>query len=160
MSPIGSWSRTNRPATKPQFGEHRWDWLSSATFTANLPALESVLDDIGRQPFDGVYCLGDLVDYGPFPNEVIERIRRDFEDRPVSSFQRLAGSSNADVIVFGHTHKPYTKVVDSVLFVNVGSVGKPKDGGSIRFAEADRGGDDAEPGCCNRRCVRIGWCRR
>jgi diadenosine tetraphosphatase ApaH/serine/threonine PP2A family protein phosphatase len=51
-----------------------------------------------------------------------------FEDRPISSFQRLAASSNADIIVFGHTHKPYTKLVDNVLFVNAGSVGKPKDG--------------------------------
>ena len=51
-----------------------------------------------------------------------------FEDRPLSSFQRLAASSNADVIVFGHTHKPYVKEVDGVLFVNAGSVGKPKDG--------------------------------
>jgi predicted phosphodiesterase len=51
-----------------------------------------------------------------------------FEDRARSSFERLAASSNAEVIVFGHTHKPYTKVVDGVLFVNVGSVGKPKDG--------------------------------
>lgn len=50
-----------------------------------------------------------------------------FEDRPISSFQRLAASSNADVIVFGHTHKPYTKTVDGVLFINDGSVGKPKD---------------------------------
>jgi putative phosphoesterase len=50
-----------------------------------------------------------------------------FEDRPISSFQRLASSSNADVIVFGHTHKPYAKTVDGVLFVNAGSVGKPKD---------------------------------
>ncbi len=51
-----------------------------------------------------------------------------FEDRPISSFQRLAASSNADIIVFGHTHKPYVKNVDGVLFINVGSVGKPKDG--------------------------------
>jgi putative phosphoesterase len=51
-----------------------------------------------------------------------------FEDRPISSFQRLAAVSNADVIVFGHTHKPYVKEVDHVLFVNEGSVGKPKDG--------------------------------
>jgi putative phosphoesterase len=51
-----------------------------------------------------------------------------FEDRPLSSFQRLAASSNADVIVFGHTHKPYVKEVDGVWFVNAGSVGKPKDG--------------------------------
>src|SRR5678815_1580352 len=44
-----------------------------------------------------------------------------FEDRPMSSFQRLAASSNADIIVYGHTHKPYTKLVADVLFVNVGS---------------------------------------
>ena len=51
-----------------------------------------------------------------------------FEDRPLSSFERLAASSNADIIVFGHTHKPYVKRVDGVWFVNAGSVGKPKDG--------------------------------
>jgi predicted phosphodiesterase len=51
-----------------------------------------------------------------------------FEDRPLSSFQRLAASSNADLIVFGHKHRPYVKDVDGVLFVNAGSVGKPKDG--------------------------------
>jgi putative phosphoesterase len=51
-----------------------------------------------------------------------------FEDRPLSSFERLAASSNADVIVFGHTHKPYVKDVNGVTFVNAGSVGKPKDG--------------------------------
>jgi putative phosphoesterase len=176
----------------------------------NLQALDVVLEDIGRRGLDAVYCLGDLVGYAPFPNEVIERIRaaemptimgnyddgvgydrdecgcayRDpvdrelgdqsfnwtkahvtsdnkaflrtllpelrveadgkrlllvhgsprkmneylFEDRPLSSFQRIADASNADVIVFGHTHRPYTKSVGDVLFVNVGSVGKPKDG--------------------------------
>jgi predicted phosphodiesterase len=59
------------------------------------------------------------------PRKINEHL---FEDRPLSSFQRLAASSNADLIVFGHTHKPYTKLVDNVLFVNAGSVGKPKDG--------------------------------
>ena len=176
----------------------------------NIAALESVLADIAARAVDTTYCLGDLVGYAPFPNEVINRMRvlatptimgnyddgvgfeRDdcgcayreaeerrrgdqslawtkahvtaenkaflrtlkpeirfevdgrrvllvhgsprkmneylFEDRPLSSFQRLAASSNADIIVYGHTHKPYTKVVDDVLFLNVGSVGKPKDG--------------------------------
>ena len=51
-----------------------------------------------------------------------------FEDRPYSSFQRIAAVSNADLIAFGHTHKPYVKTVDGVTFLNVGSVGKPKDG--------------------------------
>jgi predicted phosphodiesterase len=44
---------------------------------ANLPALEAVLEDIAEQHPDAVYCLGDLVGYAPFPNEVTERIQRD-----------------------------------------------------------------------------------
>ena len=33
-----------------------------------------------------------------------------------------------DVIAFGHTHKPWHRVVDGMHFVNTGSVGRPKDG--------------------------------
>jgi putative phosphoesterase len=51
-----------------------------------------------------------------------------FEDRPLDTFRRIAEAARADVIVCGHTHRPYTKTVDGVLFVNVGSAGKPKDG--------------------------------
>jgi len=40
---------------------------------ANLPALEAVFDHCG--PVDAVWCLGDLVGYGPDPNECVERIR-------------------------------------------------------------------------------------
>jgi putative phosphoesterase len=36
--------------------------------------------------------------------------------------------AHADVIVFGHTHVPFHRVVDGVQFVNTGSVGRPKDG--------------------------------
>lgn len=177
----------------------------------NLPALQAVLADMERLPgVDDRYCLGDLVGYAPFPNEVTDLIRtlgvstimgnyddgvgferdecgcayktaaeqkfgdqslawtnahtsdetksflRDllpkirvevdglrillvhgsprrlneylYEDRQASSFRRLAKLAAADVVVFGHTHIPYVKLVDGVLFVNAGSVGKPKDG--------------------------------
>ncbi len=40
---------------------------------ANLVALEAVLADAG--PVDAVWCLGDLVGYGPNPNECVERVR-------------------------------------------------------------------------------------
>jgi putative phosphoesterase len=42
---------------------------------ANKHALEAVLEDIRRHAPDQVTCLGDLVGYGAFPNEVIETIR-------------------------------------------------------------------------------------
>lgn len=42
---------------------------------ANLPALEKVLEDIGRQDCDLVICLGDLVNFAGWDNEVISLIR-------------------------------------------------------------------------------------
>jgi predicted phosphodiesterase len=53
------------------------------------------------------------------------------EDRPDSfcaKMAELAGASAGDVIAFGHTHKPWHRLVDGVHFVNTGSVGRPKDG--------------------------------
>ena len=177
---------------------------------ANIHALQAVWEDIENQKPDLVYCLGDLVGYGAFPNEVIEFIRgrdistvmgnydegvgfdRDecgcayktveedrlgmlsllwtrkhttaenktflkelplqiriegrrphillvhgsprkineylYQDRPKASFERIAKLAGTDVLLFGHTHFPYTKTVNDTLFVNTGSVGKPKDG--------------------------------
>lgn len=177
---------------------------------ANLPALEAVFQDIEARGLDNLYCLGDIVGYGPFPNEVIELIRTQgiptlmgnydqsvgndsfkcgcantgelerlrgelstewtnaqttddnkaflralpchipvqlddlkvllvhgsphkvneylFEDRPVIYFEHIMDAANADVLVCGHTHLPYHKVLPSGRqIVNVGSVGKPKD---------------------------------
>src|SRR5476651_794229 len=43
---------------------------------ANLPALEAVLADIGTKKPDAIFCLGDLVGYNIWPNEVINEIRK------------------------------------------------------------------------------------
>jgi putative phosphoesterase len=51
-----------------------------------------------------------------------------FEDRDPRSLARIAQGADADVLVFGHTHKPWVRQIEGVLFVNEGSVGKPKDG--------------------------------
>jgi len=48
---------------------------------ANLAALETVLADaervdfLGEKGFEQVWCLGDVVGYGPDPNECVERLR-------------------------------------------------------------------------------------
>ncbi|MHC2992569.1 serine/threonine protein phosphatase [Pontibacter sp. HJ8] len=190
---------------------------------ANLPALEAVLQDMDQKQPDFVYCLGDLVGYNVWANEVVETIRRRhiptlagnydegvglhsgdcgcaykteddrergnqsiaytnriitdenrrylrllprhmrldfevqegeklrilmvhgsprkineylFEDRPEKSLQRLLEEAQADVMLFGHTHKPYHRQVPYAVAgqlryrhaINLGSVGKPKDG--------------------------------
>jgi putative phosphoesterase len=177
---------------------------------ANLPALEAVLEHIEERGVDAIYCGGDLVGYGPHPNEVCALIEdrgiptiygnydyaigrdeedcgcayRDqhdrelgqqsiawtlehtderskafmrglpfdlrfelggrrmrlvhgsprkvneylFEDKPARTFERIAAGADCDVLVFGHTHQPWIREYGGVLFVNCGSVGKPKDG--------------------------------
>jgi predicted phosphodiesterase len=53
------------------------------------------------------------------------------EDRPDAFLSKLAvhaGLKTGDVLCFGHTHKPWHRVVDGVHFINTGSVGRPKDG--------------------------------
>lgn len=192
---------------------------------ANLPALEAVLADMENQNLDAVYCLGDLVGYAPWPNEVVAEIRKRkiptiagnydegvglaspecgcayktdtekslgqqsidytnsivtpetrrylrmlprhirltllddskeenrievllvhgsprkineylFEDRPEKSFLRMMEEAQADIMFFGHTHKPYHRAMPYAHegqtryrhAINIGSVGKPKDG--------------------------------
>jgi diadenosine tetraphosphatase ApaH/serine/threonine PP2A family protein phosphatase len=51
-----------------------------------------------------------------------------YEDKPDSTFARIAAGADADVIVCGHTHRPCDKTVGATRFINVGSAGKPKDG--------------------------------
>ncbi len=175
-----------------------------------MPALEAVFQDIDARGLTNLYCLGDLVGYGTFPNEVVALIRQRsiptlmgnydqgvgnssddcgcaykqeidrqrgersiawsnahtsddnkaflralpaqiplqmdelkvllvhgsprkineylFEDRPDDYFERMMDIAQADVLVCGHTHLPYHKVLPSGRqIINAGSVGKPKD---------------------------------
>jgi len=53
------------------------------------------------------------------------------EDRPDSFLEKMArdaGARAGDIIAFGHTHKPWQRVVGGIQFINTGSVGRPKDG--------------------------------
>ena len=53
------------------------------------------------------------------------------EDRPDSFLEKMArdaGARAGDVVCFGHTHKPWQRVVSGIQFINAGSVGRPKDG--------------------------------
>lgn len=73
---------------------------------ANFVALEAVLKDAGS--FDAVWCLGDVVGYGPQPNECVEQLR---ELHPVC----LAG--NHDLAVTGQIALwDFTKDAQEVIF--------------------------------------------
>lgn len=52
-------------------------------------------------------------------------------DRPDDFCLKMAahaGAKSGDVIAFGHTHIPWQREVQGIHFVNIGSVGRPKDG--------------------------------
>jgi putative phosphoesterase len=51
-----------------------------------------------------------------------------YEERPEKFFKEMAGKVEADVLIYGHTHKPYLKDLNGKIFINAGSVGKPKNG--------------------------------
>lgn len=169
---------------------------------ANIYALRNILEHIDDQKVDTIICLGDLVGYGPHPNEVVAAIRRRnilcikgnydssvvdnqysyIRETQLNSFSLpwtvnelreenrlylknlpnsislniankkilfVHGSPNKvneyllengentaeimkqlseDVLVCAHTHLPSSKNFDNKLYINCGSVGKPKIG--------------------------------
>ena len=51
-------------------------------------------------------------------------------DRDDDFFGQMGRKAEADVMIYGHTHVPYRKDLGGRVFINAGSVGKPKDGDS------------------------------
>ncbi len=101
-------------------GDEGFAWTKSHTSDDNTAWLRTLAPEI-RFEGDGFRFL--LVHGSPRRmNEYL------YEDKPDATFARIAAAANADVIVCGHTHRPYDKTVGSTRFINDGSAGKPKDG--------------------------------
>lgn len=64
---------------------------------SNVYALIRVLEDIDSNNIDTIVCLGDLVGYGPHPNEVIAMIRR-------RNILCIKGNYDASVVDNGFTY--------------------------------------------------------
>lgn len=154
---------------------------------ANLPAFEAFLADLDSRKPDAVYCLGDMIGYNIWPNEIIAEIRRRgiatlagnhdqktkgyayelvsaenraylntlpahikleypnlniilahgstrsineyvLEDTDESYVLEMMTEAKADVLCVGHSHLPYHRIIGDRHVINIGSVGKPKDG--------------------------------
>jgi predicted phosphodiesterase len=63
---------------------------------SNLPALEAVLEDIDSKSPEQLYCLGDLVGYAPWPNEVVEEIRKRRIPTLAGNYDQGVGISSDD----------------------------------------------------------------
>ncbi|HEY0605179.1 MAG TPA: metallophosphoesterase family protein [Herpetosiphonaceae bacterium] len=63
---------------------------------ANLPALEAVLADMDAQQLHERYCLGDLVGYATFPNEVVAAIRDREIPTLIGNYDQGVGNDSDD----------------------------------------------------------------
>ena len=62
----------------------------------NLPGLEAILADIDRRVIAQSLCLGDLVGYGPFPNEVAALVRDRGVPTLMGNYDQGVGFSTGD----------------------------------------------------------------
>jgi putative phosphoesterase len=103
-----------------QLGKRSIAWTNQNTTPENKAFLRGLLDNFPLQMGD----LKVLLVHGS-PRKINEYL---YEDRPESSLERLMDQAGVDVLVCGHTHIPYHRVLSSGRHViNAGSVGKPKD---------------------------------
>jgi predicted phosphodiesterase len=79
----------------------------------NLPALQSVLQDAGE--VDAVWCLGDLVGYGPYPNECIELVREQKELLCVMGNHDAGMLGRISLGMFNHDAQVSLKWVKTVI---------------------------------------------
>jgi putative phosphoesterase len=101
-------------------GDHSFAWTKAHTTADNKAWLRSLAPEIRFEAGGHRF----LLVHGS-PRRMNEYL---YEDKPDATFARIAAGADADVIVCGHTHRPYDKTVEGNRFINVGSAGKPKDG--------------------------------
>jgi putative phosphoesterase len=120
-----------------ELGQRSVDWTLAHTSQASKNFMRGL-------PFDLHFPVGSVdvhLVHGS-PRKVNEYL---FEDKPARLYERLAAAESDPVLVFGHTHKPWVHEYGGVLFVNCGSVGKPKDGdprGAFAVLAPSTGGVD------------------
>ncbi|WP_066633285.1 metallophosphoesterase family protein [Desulfolucanica intricata] len=95
-------------------------WTMGNTGEANKEFLLSLPDKIVKE-IDGRRV---LFVHGS-PRKLNEYL---YEDVPAADLIPMLQEANADVLVCGHTHLPYHRVVEGWHIINAGSAGKPKHG--------------------------------
>jgi putative phosphoesterase len=101
-------------------GQHSLFWTRRVTTDENKAFLRTLPPELSRE-INGVRI---RFVHGS-PRRMNEYL---FEHRDEASLERVARGADTDVLVFGHTHVPWSRDIAGVRFVNTGSVGKPKDG--------------------------------
>jgi predicted phosphodiesterase len=114
-------------AKQEELAHQSFSWTLEHTSTANKAFLGGLPFRLDLRPLGG-HASGPTVTllHG---NQVLNTVYVTAE-RTDDFLQKMGAAVSAkvgDVVCFGHTHKPWHRVVDGVHFVNTGSVGRPKD---------------------------------
>jgi predicted phosphodiesterase len=115
-------------AHQEELAHRSFTWTLANTSESSKQYLRSLPFRIDLRPFGG-HVAGPtirLVHGSHVLNTVY--VTEDRTDDFLTSMADGMGAKAGDVIAFGHTHRPWHRVVNQVHFVNTGSVGRPKDG--------------------------------
>jgi len=103
-------------------------WTLATVTERTRAALAALPFRLDVRPLGGHVAGPTLILLHATPTSNLVYVTEDRSDDFLRKMAEQAGAKAGDVIAFGHTHKPWHRVVDEVLFVNTGSVGRPKDG--------------------------------
>jgi len=96
--------------TKQQIGLREKRWLADLPFEVSAQTGP-------RSSRAGVFHAGPIDLYSRLP-----------EDAPEPRFVAYGAAARAEILILGHLHRPFHRVVDNRHFVNAGSLGRPRDG--------------------------------
>lgn len=85
---------------------------------ANIDALRPILKDIEQRKPDAVYCLGDLVGYAPYPNEVVQMIRSKGIPVIAGNYDQGVGLSSDNCGCAYKTPEDEARGVKSIIYTN------------------------------------------
>ncbi|MBM3213184.1 metallophosphoesterase family protein, partial [Candidatus Poribacteria bacterium] len=108
---------------KSRIPPEKWfafNWAYDNLSEANMEYLSSLHETVSLD-VEGKKVL--LVHGSPESNE--ESIG---PDTPDERLMELSTRANANIIICGHSHKPFARKFNNVWFINTGSVGRPGDG--------------------------------
>lgn len=111
-----------------ELAHESFTWTLAHTSEASKRALAALPFRLDVRPLGGHVAGPTLSLMHATPQSNLVYVTEDRTDDFLRRMAVTAGAKPGDVIAFGHTHKPWQRAVDDVLFVNTGSVGRPKDG--------------------------------
>lgn len=103
-------------------------WTRAHTSKATKRRLGALPFRLDIRPLGGHVAGPTLTLVHATPTSNLVYVTEDRSDDFLRKMAEQAGLKTGDAIAFGHTHKPWSRVVDGIRFVNTGSVGRPKDG--------------------------------